>query len=112
VKETALRSGAEAAQAAVVEGRDPEGAKRKASAPFAGFRFHDLRHQAVTELAESGASDAKIMGLTGHLSRRMMEHSSHVRMGAKRTAVEGLGRGLSTPQPLQLNPASQSDSVQ
>jgi len=25
--------------------------------PFAGFRLHDLRHQAVTELAESTASD-------------------------------------------------------
>src|ERR1700741_4033614 len=25
--------------------------------PFTGFRFHDLRHQAITELAESKASD-------------------------------------------------------
>ena len=29
----------------------------KLKSPFEGFRFHDLRHQAITELAESKASD-------------------------------------------------------
>jgi hypothetical protein len=29
--------------------------------PFHGFRFHDLRHQAITELAQSRASDQTIM---------------------------------------------------
>ena len=48
------------------------------------FRFHDLRHQAITEMAEAGASDATIMAVVGHVDRAMMEHYSHVRMAAKR----------------------------
>src|SRR5271165_2837003 len=49
---------------------------------------------AITELAEQGASDATVMALAGHLSRAMMEHYSHVRMEAKRAAVDGLATGL------------------
>jgi integrase len=41
-----------------------------------GFRFHDLRHQAITELAEKGISDATLMA--SHMSRKMLEHYSHV----------------------------------
>jgi integrase len=57
-----------------------------------GFRFHDLRHQAITELAETGISDQTLMSLAGHMSRRMLEHYSHIRMKAKREAVEALNR--------------------
>ena len=53
-------------------------------------RIHDLRHTAITKLAESGASDSTIMALAGHLSRAMMERYSHIRMNAKRQAVESL----------------------
>jgi hypothetical protein len=49
-----------------------------------------LRHCAITKLAESDASDATIMAVAGHLSREMMEHYSHVRMAAKRRAVEAI----------------------
>jgi integrase len=62
-----------------------------------GFRFHDLRHQAITELAESGVPDATLMAMAGHLSRKMLEHYSHVRMDAKRKAVEGIAGGLIRP---------------
>lgn len=55
--------------------------------PFHGFRFHDTRHQAITELAESTASDQTIMGIAGHVSREMLQHYSHVRMEAKRSAT-------------------------
>jgi hypothetical protein len=34
--------------------------------PLAGLRFHDLRHHAITELAESQASDATVMSIAGH----------------------------------------------
>ena len=61
---------------------------KKAGLP--GFRFHDLRHCAITQLAESGASDSTIMAIAGHVSRRMLERYSHVRMEAKRTAMESL----------------------
>jgi integrase len=41
----------------------------KLKSPFEGFRFHDLRHQAITELAESKASDQTILSIAG-TSRR------------------------------------------
>jgi hypothetical protein len=56
----------------------------------AGLRFHDLRHHAITELAESGASEQTIMAIAGHVSRKMLERYSHIRMEAKRTALESL----------------------
>jgi integrase len=60
------------------------------AAGLQGFRFHDCRHHAITELAESQASDSTIMALAGHVSRKMLEHYSHVRQEAKREAVNVL----------------------
>ena len=100
VRETARRAGKEAAGAALEAGKGIGAAKtawKRAAAPYRGFRFHDLRHQAITELAEGGASDATLMALAGHLSRRMMEHYSHARMAAKREALAKLESGLMTP---------------
>ena len=57
---------------------------------FHGFRFHDLRHQAITELAESKASDQTIMSIAGHVSKKMLQHYSHVRLEAKRNALDML----------------------
>ncbi|MBS1824152.1 MAG: tyrosine-type recombinase/integrase [Acidobacteria bacterium] len=64
------------------------------AAGFAGYRFHDLRHQSITEMAETGASDATIMSVAGHMDRSMMEHYSHVRMAAKRNVLDQLESGL------------------
>jgi integrase len=61
---------------------------KKAGLP--GLRFHDLRHHAITELGESGASDQTIMAIAGHVSRRMLDRYSHIRMEAKRKALEAL----------------------
>lgn len=65
-------------------------------AGLSGFRFHDLRHCAITQLAESGAPDSTIMAIAGHVSRRMLERYSHVRMEAKRKAVEALAASMRT----------------
>ena len=64
------------------------------AAGLKGFRFHDVRHTSITELAEAGAPDATLMAIAGHMTRRMLEHYSHVRMQAKREAVEKLSSGL------------------
>lgn len=54
-------------------------------------RWHDNRHTFITGLAESGeASDQTIMDIAGHVSKRMLKHYSHIRMEAKRRAVEAL----------------------
>jgi hypothetical protein len=57
---------------------------------LAGLRFHDLRHHAITELAESQVSDQTIMAVAGHISHRMPGRYSHVRGEARRQAVSAL----------------------
>src|SRR6185437_14945080 len=80
-------------------------------AGLAGFRFHDLRHCAITHLAESGVADSIIMAIAGHVSRRMLERYSHIRMEAKRKALQALSgkagdRGYATNNVTNLIPAN------
>jgi integrase len=58
-------------------------------------RFHDLRHTCITKLSEGQASEQTIMAIAGHLSRRMLEHYSHIRLAAKRAALDA----IAAPQP-------------
>jgi integrase len=53
-------------------------------------RWHDNRHTLITDLAESGAGDQTIMDIAGHVSKQMLKHYSHIRMEAKRTALEAI----------------------
>jgi len=70
----------------------------KATSPLAGLRFHDLRHHAITELAESQASDSTVMSIAGHVSPKMLAHYSHVRIDAKRKALDSLASRQNTPK--------------
>ena len=65
---------------------------------LAGFRFHDLRHHAITELAEGQTSDMTIMSIAGHVSKKMLERYSHARMEAKRKALDALAGGRGPTQ--------------
>lgn len=53
-------------------------------------RLHDLRHTALTKMAEAGAPESTMLALAGHMSRAMLERYSHIRLAAKREAVEAL----------------------
>ncbi|HKD09672.1 MAG TPA: site-specific integrase, partial [Bryobacteraceae bacterium] len=53
-------------------------------------RLHDLRHTAATKMAEAGVPESTMLALMGHMSRAMLERYSHIRMAAKREAVEAL----------------------
>jgi integrase len=64
--------------------------KLTAQAGLERLRPHDLRHHAITKLAESQASEQTIMAIAGHVSREMLEHYSHIRLEAKRKALESL----------------------
>jgi integrase len=64
-------------------------------------RWHDTRHTLVTELAESGAGDQTIMDIAGHVSRQMLARYSHIRMEAKRKALESI---VSKPAPVPQAP--------
>ena len=63
--------------------------KVRANAGVKG-RWHDNRHTLITELAESGAGDQTIMDIAGHVSKQMLKHYSHIRMEAKRSALEAI----------------------
>ena len=69
-----------------------------------GLRFHDLTHHAVTELAEMPLSDQTIMSIAGHVSLEILNHYSHIRMMAKRRAVESLETTLPETQPVPARP--------
>ena len=53
-------------------------------------RLHDSRHTLVNEFSEGGASDQTIMDIAGHVSRQMLKHYSHIRMQAKREALDAV----------------------
>ena len=53
-------------------------------------RLHDLRHTAATKTAEAGVPESTMLALMGHMSRTMLERYSHIRLAAKREAVEAL----------------------
>jgi hypothetical protein len=44
-------------------------------------------------MAEAGVAESTMLALVGHMSRAMLERYSHVRMAAKRQAVEALSIG-------------------
>jgi integrase len=85
---TSWRSAWRAIRAAAAKGDAEKGIPPMPS--LTRLRFHDLRHHAITELAESAASDSVIRSIAGHVSQKMLEHYSHVRLEAKRRALESL----------------------
>lgn len=52
------------------------------------LRFHDLGHTCITKLAEGQASEQTVLAIAGHVSRKMLEHYSHIRMEAKCAALD------------------------
>jgi integrase len=67
--------------------------KAKAGLPY--FRPQDIRHWAITELAEQGVSMAQIMSYAGHLRPKMQRHYTAISEAAmlriaKTVAFSGL----------------------
>ena len=50
-------------------------------------RIHDLRHHFVSMLAQTQTPDATIQAISRHLSKKMLDHYSHVRTDARRQGV-------------------------
>lgn len=78
-------------------------------------RLHDLRHTAATKMAEAGVPESTMLALMGHMSRAMLERYSHIRMAAKREAVESLGmskaRGNSEASPTNVPTTESPDKI-
>jgi integrase len=70
-------------------------------------RWHDLRHTFISNMGENKVGEQTLMGMTGHLSRKMLELYSHPRLEAKREAVRTLDR-LAESQPYPQNDPQQS----
>jgi hypothetical protein len=51
----------------------------------------------MTELAEMGVADHVLESISGHLSRRMLEHYSHTRIDVKRHALDALDAARRSP---------------
>jgi integrase len=49
-----------------------------------------FRHQAITKLLESGAPDETVRAIAGHVSKRAMSYYSHIRIEAKKVALDRL----------------------
>jgi len=69
-------------------------------------RWHDNRHTLITDLAESGAGDETIRDIAGHVSKQMLRHYSHIRMQAKRQALESIVS--KSPEAAKTAPVSES----
>ena len=51
----------------------------KRSVGCSDFRFHDLRHEAVSRLVEGGLSDQEVSAISGHKSMQMLKRYTHLR---------------------------------
>jgi integrase len=59
-------------------------------------RFHDLRHTAVTTMAEAGLPDHVVMAQVGHIDPSMIKHYSHIRRQALNQAAAALQPNFQT----------------
>jgi integrase len=64
-------------------------------------RFHDLRHTAVTQLAEAGLPDHVIMAQVGHVDPEMVKRYSHIRRQALNQAAAALQPSFQTAEVAQ-----------
>ena len=51
----------------------------KTTLGVADFRFHDLRHEAVSRFVEAGLSDQEVASISGHKSMQMLRRYTHLR---------------------------------
>jgi integrase len=65
----------------------PQWQQLRAAADVPWLRQYDLRHTAITRLAEAGTPIQVIMDMAGHISFQMQQHYTHISQQAKRTAV-------------------------
>ena len=68
--------------------RKIHGKGRGVGSATGGLSFHCLRHTAVTLLKEAGIPAATVMELTGHSSKEMSEHYTHVGKESLKLAAE------------------------
>lgn len=58
---------------------DPVWRRLKEQADVHNLRFHDLHHEAVSRLVESGFGDQEVAAISGHKSMQMLRRYTHLR---------------------------------
>jgi integrase len=53
--------------------------KLRNKAGIVDFRFHDLRHEAVSRFVERGLADQEVSAISGHRSMQMLKRYTHLR---------------------------------
>lgn len=72
------------------ESRDPTGKRQpydftttwntvRKRAMLQDFKFHDLRHEAISQMVEGGLSDQEVVAISGHKTMQMLKHYTHLR---------------------------------
>lgn len=64
------------------------------------FRFHDLRHEAISRLVEAGLSDLEVASISGHRAMQMLKRYTHLRAGNLVKKLDKLGFGIPKKPPL------------
>ena len=72
--------------------------KRRVAAGLPTLRMYDLRHHVVTRLLEDPAnSERTVTAIAGHVSNRMFNTHSHIRMQPMKEALDRLVRPKTNP---------------
>jgi hypothetical protein len=75
-------------------------------------KWHDNRHTLITDLGESGVGDENIRDIAGHVSKQMLKHYSHIRMEAKREALQSIVAKKEDPKPEVEKAADSTEDLQ
>lgn len=62
----------------------------KKSVGVTDFKFHDLRHEAVSRFVEAGLSDQEVASISGHKSMQMVRRYTHLRTEDLVTKLDSL----------------------
>jgi integrase len=66
-------------------------------------RLHDLRHSFCTKMAEAGVPEGTMVDMMGHVSAVMLRRYSHIRVKARREAIDALeARSVSVGIPTKV----------
>jgi len=61
------------------------------AANLKGLRPYDLRHTAITDILQNpDVSEETAKAIAGHISDKILKTYSHIRISAKRTALDAL----------------------
>jgi integrase len=77
----------------------------RAAANLPWLRMYDLRHTAITRMAEGGMPIQVIMSFAGHISPRMQQHYTAISMQAKRRWAAAAWAGAEMPSFVPQLPA-------